>query len=53
MALSAFDWSRLRSMASKLSKVAEDTARPEVRSTNRLALQNPSRPSIWGRTDDL
>jgi len=41
------------SIASRLSNAAQDTARPDARSTIRLALQNPSRPSNSGRTDVL
>ena len=43
------NWSLFRSIASTLSKVAEETTRPDARSTSRLALQNPSSPSSAGR----
>ena len=38
-------------MASRLSNVADDTARPVDRLTKKLALQNPSRSSSEGSTD--
>ena len=44
----AFSW--LRSMASRLSKVADDTPLPVARLTKKLALQNPSRSSSEGST---
>lgn len=45
--------SLFRSIASRLSNVAEDTARLDERSISRLALQNPWRSSNAGRTDSL
>jgi hypothetical protein len=51
--LSAVACSLLRFIASRLSNDALDTARPDARSTSRLALQNPSSASRSGRTDVL
>src|ERR1700736_6563700 len=51
--LSAVACSLLRFIASRLSNDAQDTARPDARSTSRLALQNPSSASSSGRTDIL
>ena len=45
----AFSW--LRSIASRLSNVADDTPRPVARLIRKLALQNPSRSSSEGSTD--
>ena len=51
--LRAVACSLLRFIASRLSNDALETARPDARSTSRLALQNPSSASSSGRTDVL
>src|SRR5271166_598746 len=49
VALILSNWSLFRSLASTLSKVAEATPRPDVRSTSRLPLQKPSSSLRAGR----
>ena len=51
--LRAVACSLLRFIASRLSNDVLATARPDARSTSRLALQNPSSASRSGRTDVL